>query len=164
VPNGRSFCTSGVSIVAGIWLATAPVLFHYAQAIIRWNDTVAGLLLIVLAALRYTHPLHRFWMSWVTAFIGLWDRISLPPWLSAYYRASQRYDRRICSICRWRHQRQRPIREPMILHRLSKPELLSGTRIGQAGVDLENKISEGYSAITFPGAISSPDKASFQLL
>jgi hypothetical protein len=61
-----------VSIAAGIWLATAPVLFHYAQAIIRWNDTIAGLLLIALAALRYTHPLHRFWLSWVTAFIGLW--------------------------------------------------------------------------------------------
>lgn len=63
---------SGVNIVAGVWLGTAPLLFHYPQAIIRLNDTFAGLLLIVLAALRYTHPLHRFWVSWVNAFIGLW--------------------------------------------------------------------------------------------
>jgi len=63
---------SGVSVVAGIWLVAAPVLLNYAQAVIRWNDTIAGLLLLLLAWLRYVHPLHRFWMSWVTAFIGLW--------------------------------------------------------------------------------------------
>jgi hypothetical protein len=40
--------------------------------VIRWNDTIAGLFLIVLASLRYTHPLHRFWMSWLNAFVGLW--------------------------------------------------------------------------------------------
>jgi hypothetical protein len=61
---------SGVSIAAGVWLAAAPVLFSYAQAVIRWNDTIAGLLLIVLAGLRYTHPLHRFWMSWLNCRIG----------------------------------------------------------------------------------------------
>jgi hypothetical protein len=63
---------SGVSIAAGIWLAAAPMLLNYAQAVIRWNDTIAGLLLLLLAGLRYVHPRHRFWMSWVTAFIGLW--------------------------------------------------------------------------------------------
>src|SRR5260221_220637 len=63
---------SGVSVVAGIWLVAAPVLLNYAQAVIRWNDTIAGLLLLLFAWLRYVHPLHRFWMSWVTAFIGFW--------------------------------------------------------------------------------------------
>jgi hypothetical protein len=70
----------GISIAAGIWLAVAPIVFHYAQPIIRWNDTIAGLFLIVLATLRYIHPLHRFWMSSVTAFIGLW--LTASPFLS----------------------------------------------------------------------------------
>ena len=63
---------SGISIAAGIWLTVGQRLFCHAQQAIRWNDTIAGLLLILLAALRYIHPLHRFWMSWCTAFIGLW--------------------------------------------------------------------------------------------
>jgi hypothetical protein len=62
---------SGTNIVAGIWLAIAPAFFC-PQAVIRWNDTIVGLLLIVMAALRYVHPLHRFWMSWLNAFLGLW--------------------------------------------------------------------------------------------
>lgn len=70
---------TGISIAAGIWLAVAPVFFCYAQPIIRWNDTIAGLLLLVLAVLRYVHPLHRFWLSWLTAFIGLW--LTSSPWL-----------------------------------------------------------------------------------
>jgi SPW repeat len=62
---------SGTNIVAGTWLMIAPVFFC-PQAVIRWNDAIVGLLLIVLAALRYVHPLHRFWMSWLNASLGLW--------------------------------------------------------------------------------------------
>lgn len=64
---------SGINIVAGIWLVIAPVFFcDPSQPLIRWNDTIVGLLLIVLATLRYVHPLHRFWMSWFNASLGLW--------------------------------------------------------------------------------------------
>ena len=63
---------SGISIAAGIWLIVATRLFCHGQPVILWNDTMAGLLLILLASLRYIHPFHRFWMSWCTAFIGIW--------------------------------------------------------------------------------------------
>ena len=63
---------SGINILAGIWLITAAFVLCHGQPVIRWNDTIAGLFLIVLASLRYTHPLHRFWMSWLNAFVGLW--------------------------------------------------------------------------------------------
>jgi hypothetical protein len=62
---------SGTNVVAGIWLVIAPVFFC-PQAVIRWNDAIVGLLLIVLAALRCVHPLHRFWVSWLNASLGLW--------------------------------------------------------------------------------------------
>jgi hypothetical protein len=62
---------SGTNIVAGIWLMIAPYFFC-PQAVIRWNDAIVGVLLIVLATLRYVHPLHRFWMSWLNAFLGIW--------------------------------------------------------------------------------------------
>ena len=63
---------SGINILAGIWLVAAPFVLCPAQPVIRWNDAIAGLVLIVLASLRYVHPLHRFWMSWLNAFVGLW--------------------------------------------------------------------------------------------
>lgn len=63
---------SGVSIVAGIWLLIAPFYLGYPQPISRWNDIIVGLVLIVLASLRYIHPLHRFWVSWINACLGLW--------------------------------------------------------------------------------------------
>jgi hypothetical protein len=64
--------SSGINILAGMWLIVAPFLLCPAQPVIRWNDAIAGLLLIVLASMRYVHPLHRFWMSWFNAFVGLW--------------------------------------------------------------------------------------------
>ena len=63
---------SGINILAGIWLVAAPFVLCPAQPVIRWNDTIAGMFLIVLGSLRYVHPLHRFWMSWLNAFVGLW--------------------------------------------------------------------------------------------
>ena len=63
---------SGINILAGIWLTAAPFLLCPGQLAIRWNDTIAGLFLIALGSLRYVHPLHRFWMSWLNAFVGLW--------------------------------------------------------------------------------------------
>lgn len=63
---------SGINVLAGIWLIAAAFVLCPDQPLIRWNDTLAGLLLIALALLRYLHPLHRFWMSWVNAFVGLW--------------------------------------------------------------------------------------------
>jgi hypothetical protein len=63
---------SGTNAVAGLWLVIAPRFLCSGQPLIQWNDAIAGTSLIVLASLRYVHPLHRFWISWFNAFIGLW--------------------------------------------------------------------------------------------
>jgi hypothetical protein len=63
---------SGINILAGLWLVAAPLVLCPGQPAIRWNDSIAGLFLIMLGSLRYVHPLHRFWMSWINAFVGLW--------------------------------------------------------------------------------------------
>lgn len=79
---------SGINILAGIWLIAAVFVLCPAQPVIRWNDTIAGLLLITLASLRYVHPQHRFWMSWTNAFLGLWLTAS-PFILQCHHIASQ---------------------------------------------------------------------------
>src|SRR6516164_8249848 len=79
---------SGINILAGIWLTIAPFILCPAQPVIRWNDTIAGLFLIMLGSLRYVHPLHRFWMSWLNAFVGVWLTAS-PFILQCHHIASQ---------------------------------------------------------------------------
>ena len=79
---------SGVNIIAGVWLISAAFVLCPTQPVIRWNDTVAGLILLVLASLRYVHPLHRFWMSWLNALVGLWLTAS-PFILQCHHIASQ---------------------------------------------------------------------------
>ncbi len=63
---------SGINIAVGVWLLMAPIYLGYPRPISRWNDIVVGLVLMALAILRYTHPFHRFWISWINACIGLW--------------------------------------------------------------------------------------------
>ena len=79
---------SGINLVAGGWLIAAAFILCHGQPAIRWNDTIAGLTLLVLASLRELHPLHRFWMSWINAFIGLWLTAS-PVILQCHHIASQ---------------------------------------------------------------------------
>src|ERR671919_438623 len=63
---------SGANILFGAWLLLAPWLLAYAQDVIRWNDTITGAVLVVLATLPFIHPIGRFWISWINALIGLW--------------------------------------------------------------------------------------------
>lgn len=63
---------SGTNILFGAWLFVAPWVLGYAQDVIRWNDTITGAVLVVLATLRFIHPVGRFWIGWINACIGLW--------------------------------------------------------------------------------------------
>jgi hypothetical protein len=63
---------SGINIAAAIWLFIAPTYLGYPHILSRWNDIIVGLMLVVLAILRYSHPLHRFRISWLNAALGVW--------------------------------------------------------------------------------------------
>lgn len=63
---------SGANILFGAWLFAAPWLLRYTEDLISWNNTIAGAALMLLATLRFTRPLGRFWISWTNAVIGLW--------------------------------------------------------------------------------------------
>jgi hypothetical protein len=63
---------SGTNILLGIWLFIASLLLVYPQPSIRWNDMIAGVVLSVLATLRYLRPVGRFRLSVINAGIGVW--------------------------------------------------------------------------------------------
>ena len=69
---GQIRWASGTNILIGIWLFIAPQLLGPPQRSIRWDDIIVGVVLIVLAGLRFIQPVGRFWMSWINACIGLW--------------------------------------------------------------------------------------------
>ena len=63
---------SGTNILLGVWLFFAPLFLGYPQLSIRWSDSVAGLVLLVLATLRCLRPVGHFWLGLINAGIGLW--------------------------------------------------------------------------------------------
>ena len=76
--------TSGSNVVLGAWLIIAPFALGYSGAIAPlWNDIVFGLVVVVLAVLRLTKPIHSVWASWTNAVVGGW--LVIAPWVLAGY-------------------------------------------------------------------------------
>lgn len=65
--------SSGVNLVAGLWLVVAPFALGYAdidEAL--WNDVIVGVLIAGLAVVRLAMPMRNDWVSWVNFFLGGW--------------------------------------------------------------------------------------------
>ena len=65
--------TSGINIVAGLWLIIAPFVLGYVD--IRaalWNDIVVGIIVAAFAVARVARPLMNPSLSWINAVLGLW--------------------------------------------------------------------------------------------
>lgn len=65
--------TSGVNIVAGLWLLIAPFVLGYQgiQAAL-WNDILVGIIVVAFAVARVARPLMNPSLSWINAVLGLW--------------------------------------------------------------------------------------------
>lgn len=65
--------TSGVNVVAGVWLIAAPfVLGFTGVADEMWNHIIVGLCVLILAAIRVGKWHSNSWMSWVNVVLGAW--------------------------------------------------------------------------------------------
>lgn len=62
---------SGLNFILGVWLVISPYILNYNGSAAKWNQTIFGIVILVLAAARYLAP--RFEMaSWITGLSGLW--------------------------------------------------------------------------------------------
>ena len=78
--------TSGINIVAGLWLIIAPFALGYVD--IRaalWNDIVVGIIVAAFAVARVARPLMNPSLSWINAVLGLW--LIAAPFALGYGRA-----------------------------------------------------------------------------
>ena len=75
--------TSGINIVAGLWLIIAPFVLGYEliQAAL-WNDVIVGIIIAAFAVARVARPLMNPSLSWINAVLGLW--LIVAPFVLAY--------------------------------------------------------------------------------
>lgn len=81
VTTARS--ASGINILLGCWLIASPWTFGYTiDAGGFWNSIVAGALIALLAAARFSSPRSPIGSSWLNLLLGLWMIAS--PWIYGY--------------------------------------------------------------------------------
>lgn len=77
--NSRTL--SIVNFILGLWLIVSPYILNYGTAQARWEQTVGGVIIAIMAAIRYYIPEAR-WSSWVNALVALW--LVIAPFVSGY--------------------------------------------------------------------------------
>ena len=78
--------TSGINLVAGIWLIIAPFILGYSGIVAAlWNDIVVGILIAILAGGRLAGPFRNPGYSWFNVGLGCW--LIIAPFILPYARA-----------------------------------------------------------------------------
>ncbi len=68
--------TSGINVLAGIWLILSPYIFGYSGARGASNEIVMGILIGIVALIRVLTPFSSGWLSWLNVLFGLWLLVS----------------------------------------------------------------------------------------
>lgn len=63
---------SGVNLLAGIWLALAPLFLAYGSQAAITSSIVVGSIIAIFALLRLLGGYDLAWMSWMNVVLGLW--------------------------------------------------------------------------------------------
>lgn len=71
------FSTSGINIIAGLWLILAPFALGYSNVEAAvWNSIILGVAVAVMAIVRVIQPLESEGVSWVNFVLGIWLLVS----------------------------------------------------------------------------------------
>lgn len=71
------YSTSGINIIAGLWLLLAPFALGYATVeTALWNSIIIGLAVAVMAIVRVVRPDEYEGVSWVNFVLGIWLLVS----------------------------------------------------------------------------------------
>lgn len=68
-PRIRSL--SGIVFLAGVWLIISAYIFNYTSTAFIWNQVVGGIVIAVLALVRYAFR-SAVWASWLNALVSAW--------------------------------------------------------------------------------------------
>lgn len=70
---------SGINLIAGLWLIIAPWVLGYATGRSVTNNVVVGVVVAVLAAIRFFGAYRAAGISWINVLLGLWMIVA--PWV-----------------------------------------------------------------------------------
>lgn len=74
---------SGLDIIAGLWLIVSPFFLAYGNLPRAMaNDVILGIIIGILALIRFTGAFREGWISWINLLLGIWVLIS--PWALGY--------------------------------------------------------------------------------
>ena len=86
---------AGLNFLFGLWLIISPYILSYDNSQSKWQQTIAGVIVAILAAVRY-FALDQVWASWVNAVVGLWMIIA--PFATNFQPAAARWNAVIFGI------------------------------------------------------------------
>jgi multisubunit Na+/H+ antiporter MnhG subunit len=61
-----------ITFLAGLWLIFAPSILTYITPAAASNDVTVGIIVAIIAAIRYFIPTRAAWLSWINIFLGIW--------------------------------------------------------------------------------------------
>lgn len=73
----------------GIWLIISPYILNYVASQAIWQQTIAGIVVAILAAVRLAMP-RQIWASWVNAVVGAWMIIA--PFVTGYQTSAEHWN------------------------------------------------------------------------
>jgi hypothetical protein len=81
--NNQVKLASGLNVLAGIWEILAPFILGYSGFVTpTTNAIIVGLIVAVLAAIRYFGAYSASWLSWINAILGVW--LIVAPFILGY--------------------------------------------------------------------------------
>lgn len=70
---------SGLDALAGIWLLLSPFILRFLPGAAVTNNVLVGIVIAILAIIRFSGAYEQAWISWINAILGVWVLIS--PWV-----------------------------------------------------------------------------------
>jgi len=80
--RGQVATASGLDVLAGIWLLISPFVLHFGVRAAMTNNIILGIVIGVLALIRFFDTEQLAVLSWLNALLGLWVLIS--PWVLGF--------------------------------------------------------------------------------
>lgn len=69
--DGSVRSMAGLNFLFGVWLIISPYILSYDTASSKWQQTIAGIVVVLASAVRY-FAVEQVWASWVNVLAGLW--------------------------------------------------------------------------------------------
>ncbi len=70
---------SGLDVLAGIWILISPFVLRFMPHQATTNNVILGIVIGILAAIRFSGAYGQSWLSWINVILGIW--VLITPWV-----------------------------------------------------------------------------------